>query len=77
MSTPITLSPVEQALVIEVTMWLEHAVAEAKASAQNRLAPILQQHGLLGKDCKFQRVENSWVLIPPAEEQDATQEGDV
>lgn len=75
MSSPINLSPVEQALVSEIAAWFERASAELKVSADNRLSVILQAHDLLGKECKFSRTDSGWVLIPPAEAQDAPQEG--
>jgi hypothetical protein len=67
MSAPIALSKVEQALVAEVAAWVERATAEIKASADQRLAVILDAHGVLGKQCQFNRTDAGWELIPPAD----------
>lgn len=61
----VALSPVEQALVIEVAAWVDRATAEIKASADQRLAVILDAHGLLGATCQFTRTDAGWVLVPP------------
>lgn len=63
----ITLSPVEQALVTEVAAWVERATAEVRASADQRLAVILDAYGLRGQECRFDRTDAGWVLQPPAD----------
>lgn len=76
MSEHIVLSPVEQALVSEISAWTEQVIAEVNANAGRRLSVILQEHGLAGKVCNFKRINNAWVLVPPQETaQNAPQEG--
>ena len=65
-AAPIFLSPVEQALVTEVAAWVERATAEVRASADQRLAVILDAHGLRGQECRFDRTDAGWTLVPPA-----------
>ena len=65
MSEPILLTPVEQALVSEVAAWVDRSSAEIKLIADQKLAVILDAHGLLGQKCQFSKTETGWVLVKP------------
>jgi hypothetical protein len=65
---PHALSAVEQALVSEVAAWLQRTQAEAQASADTRLAPILDAHQLKGQPVTFHHDGEGWVLLVEVED---------
>jgi hypothetical protein len=63
MPVPVALSPVEQALVAEVAAWAQRAQAEMQASANARLAVVLDAHGLSGQAATFHHDNGTWSLL--------------
>jgi hypothetical protein len=72
----ITLSKTEQALVQTVVTWADEQRQAVNNVAVEKLSPIIEEKGLAGKACSFDKQEDgSWIITLQQEVEGATEEG--